>query len=514
MCAQGRTVHLFCQENHPERYNFISEAYSYAKDGTAEQVLRRNTPYHGKCIMHKAELGETLPVFVWDKYEEFARVVPMIELGTEEIEDYLDRNVEVLSKIVEKWEITDILANHAILMSEVARRLKDSIGISYSIMVHGSALTYSVEKDERLYAIARGAFKEAKRIFAIGDESRNRIVQLFPSDVDLKGKIVNIKLGVDTEAFRPVSRKSRKANIERLVERLSILERGKGMEVMRGIYERMDADLGKNELVEMLARARDYDGKCPDEGLEGNILKVNWESDKVIVYVGRLIGNKGVQSLVLSLPLIIEKHPGTKLIIVGHGPLREVLELLVRSMKSGGKQLLKRIIEWGPELEGAGQEPFSELRHFIDSLEGSGKLDSYMENVARNLGDSVLFTGYLTHDELKFLLPCADLAVFPSKVTEAGPLVFLEALSSGVLPLGTNFGGMAQTIDSTGQYLPSEITDMMKIDPDDKRMVKEIADRAIKALDIGSEYVDSMRKMAVEQYDWKMISQSILSKIG
>ena len=49
----------------------------------------------------------------------------------------------------------------------------------------------------------------------------------------------------------------------------------------------------------------------------------------------------------------------------------------------------------------------------------------------------MIFTGYLTHRELRYLFPCCDVAVFPSIVAEAGPLVFLEALASGVSPLGT-----------------------------------------------------------------------------
>ena len=56
--------------------------------------------------------------------------------------------------------------------------------------------------------------------------------------------------------------------------------------------------------------------------------------------------------------------------------------------------------------------------------------------------ESVVFTGYLTHRELRHLFPCCDAAVFPSVVAESGPLVF-EALASGCFPLGTYFAGMA-----------------------------------------------------------------------
>src|ERR1041384_790210 len=77
LCRAGHTVHLVCQDPHPERYDFIAEAHLYRRDGSTETMLSREVAFAGRCIMHKPELGDTLPVYVWDKYEEFRRVVPM-----------------------------------------------------------------------------------------------------------------------------------------------------------------------------------------------------------------------------------------------------------------------------------------------------------------------------------------------------------------------------------------------------------------------------------------------------
>jgi len=38
--------------------------------------------------MHKPRLGDTLPVYVGDKYEEFSNPQPMVNLVNEEIEKY------------------------------------------------------------------------------------------------------------------------------------------------------------------------------------------------------------------------------------------------------------------------------------------------------------------------------------------------------------------------------------------------------------------------------------------
>lgn len=73
-----------CQEPHPELYgeeevpmtdsisDFISEARLYEKDGEMKIIFKRESKYPGSCIMHKPKLGDTLPVYVRDKYEEFS----------------------------------------------------------------------------------------------------------------------------------------------------------------------------------------------------------------------------------------------------------------------------------------------------------------------------------------------------------------------------------------------------------------------------------------------------------
>ena len=107
LCRQGETVHLMAQENHPERYPFIAEARRYLPGGAAETFYRREGAADGgACVLHKPALGDTLPVYVWDKYEEFSNVVPMVELPDAAIEDDLERNVAALLRIVGEHPVT------------------------------------------------------------------------------------------------------------------------------------------------------------------------------------------------------------------------------------------------------------------------------------------------------------------------------------------------------------------------------------------------------------------------
>ncbi len=79
LCRDGHAVHLVCQELHPDMYDFVAAAYVYENDGSVTTSFERDTPYAAGCVMHKPRLGDTLPVYVRDRYEEFAHVVPMVE---------------------------------------------------------------------------------------------------------------------------------------------------------------------------------------------------------------------------------------------------------------------------------------------------------------------------------------------------------------------------------------------------------------------------------------------------
>src|SRR5215211_6742650 len=130
----GETIHLVCQEPHPESFDFIAESYRYHPDGNVETDFKRDVPYSGRVIMHKPQIGETLPVYVWDHYEEFSSVVPMVELSDQKINYYLDLNTAALMKIVSNHPISVMHVNHAVLMSVVARRVSQQTGIPFAIM--------------------------------------------------------------------------------------------------------------------------------------------------------------------------------------------------------------------------------------------------------------------------------------------------------------------------------------------------------------------------------------------
>ncbi|HSU15127.1 glycosyltransferase family 4 protein [Longimicrobium sp.] len=521
LCRNGETVHLMAQENHPDRYPFITEARRYAPDGTVETFYRADgTGYAGQCILHKPVLGDTLPVYVWDRYEEFPRVVPMVDLPDDEIEAYVETNVRALTRIVRENGVTAIHANHAVLMSVVAQRVCAAEGIPFSIMPHGSALEYAVKRDARFLRLATDAFAAADRIFVHGDEMRARVHDVFAGIPGLDAKMVDLHLGVDTSQFEPVPRAGREAKALQLRDALVGVPRGRTPEQTAAMLAGLRGDLAGPALEAALGAGRGFASKSPDAGLEEKLDTVDWEHGRTLLYVGRLISAKGVQEVVAALPLILERAPEMRLLLVGHGPLREPLEAMLWALEHGERALFAetvargRALEGDPEGEGGGHE-LTKVARFVEDLEARGELDAYFEAGRRNVrSDRVIFTGYLTHRELRHLFPCCDAAVFPSVVKEAGPLVFLEALASGAFPLGTYFGGMKASIDSVAEVLPPEVAEVMKLDPAPAHTVADIVHHVPLALEAGERYKEALFRVARDRYDWSSVSRTLSDELS
>jgi glycosyltransferase involved in cell wall biosynthesis len=521
LCRQGETVHLMAQENHPERYPFIAEAKRYQPDGSVETFHRRAAESHpGCCILHKPVLGDTLPVYVWDRYEEFPRVLPMVDLSDAEIEAYLDRNVRALTRIVRENGVTAMHANHAVLMSVVAQRVGEAEGIPFSVMPHGSALEYAVQRDPRFMRLATSAFAAAGRIFVVGDEMRERVRAVFSGMPGLETRMVDLHLGVDTSQFEPVPRSDRRRMVGRFLESLAGLPRGRTPAQTEAMLAGLGGELAGAALEEALAAGRGFPSRVPDAELEEKLETVDWEGDPTLLYVGRLISAKGVQEVVAALPLLLERTPSLRLLLVGHGPLREPLEAMLWALEHGQRALFGEIVARGRALEGdpegeGGGHALTKVARFLDTLRDSGELDAYFEAGRRHVRrDRVIFTGYLTHRELRYLFPCCDAAVFPSLVKEAGPLVFLEALASGAFPLGTYFGGMKASIDSVAQVLPPEIAGVMKLDAAPESTVADIVRHVPMALAVGERYKEALFRLARDRYDWSSVSRTLSQELN
>lgn len=521
LCRDGQDVHLICQEAHPKIYDFIASAYVYEPNGEVTTLFERDTPYAGRCVMHKPRLGDTLPVYVRDKYDEFPKVVPMVELPDDVIAGYLERNVTVVERVVRENGLTGLHANHAVLMSVVAERVAATTGVPYTIMPHGSAIEYAVKKDPRFHAFASSAFARAGAIFCIGEEMRGRVRDVFGNVPGVEAKLTDLNLGVDTAAFDLLAPSDRPAAAASLTDAIAALPRGRPAGTSAGLRKSLAALKAPNEakLFDLFEGVRGYPEKSPDADAEAALGAVDWAGDPLLLFVGRLIAAKGLQNIVAALPFILEAHPNARLLAVGHGPMREVIEAQLHAMETGDMGLLRTIAAAGRRLEGQKGEHGDEANliaftAWLDGLEAGGRLDAWLAACKQHIRpDRVVFTGYLTHRELKHLFPCADVAIFPSVVAEAGPLVFLEALASGCFPLGTYFAGMAASIDNVSGRLPAADAAVMKLRPGAEHTIGDIARNAVAALAMGGRNRDTLRAAVEEHYDWINVARRLASGI-
>jgi glycosyltransferase involved in cell wall biosynthesis len=116
--------------------------------------------------------------------------------------------------------------------------------------------------------------------------------------------------------------------------------------------------------------------------------------EQLICYVGRLVYEKGVRTLIAALPEVRQQIPGVKLVIAGTGPMQDELR---------------------------------QLAH------------------AYGVSNHVIFAGYISDDARDKLLMAADAAVFPSLYEPFG-IVALEAMRYNCPVVVSRTGGLAEIV--------------------------------------------------------------------
>ena len=116
--------------------------------------------------------------------------------------------------------------------------------------------------------------------------------------------------------------------------------------------------------------------------------------EKIVLFVGRLVYEKGVHVLVNAASKVLEKT-NAKIIIVGNGYMKEQLSGIVRGM---------------------------------------------------GITDKVMFTGFVDDETLRRLQTCADVSVVPSLFEPFG-IVALEAMAAKSPLVVSDAGGLAQIVD-------------------------------------------------------------------
>lgn len=123
--------------------------------------------------------------------------------------------------------------------------------------------------------------------------------------------------------------------------------------------------------------------------------KYAMDNEKIILFMGRLVYEKGIQHLIGAMPKILNNYHDAKLIVAGKGGM------------------------------------LGELQNEVNSL---------------GLGNKVYFTGQLSPKQVQKMYKCADIAVFPSTYEPFG-IVAIEAMLSGVPTVVTDIGGLNEIVE-------------------------------------------------------------------
>ena len=119
------------------------------------------------------------------------------------------------------------------------------------------------------------------------------------------------------------------------------------------------------------------------------------DNEKIILYMGRLVYEKGIQHLIAAMPKILNGYHDAKLVIAGKGGM-------------------------------------------MDELKAQAK--------AMGIENKIYFTGYLNAKQVQKMYKCADVAVFPSTYEPFG-IVALEAMLAGVPIVVSDVGGLNEIVE-------------------------------------------------------------------
>lgn len=486
----GHEVHIICREQHPGQVPFVERAIAWDRSGSAETIFSSSD--QPRCILHQLPYGDVRPVYITDKQRQ-GNVKAFVSLSDDEIASYHAMNELILQRILSEVALDVLHANHLIYQPIDALDVCRKTGTPLVIYPHGSSIEYVVKADRRFYDSALHAILECAGLIIGNREVRDRIVNLYPeycSTILEKTQIVGV--GVDTSLFRPVARSQRRRTIEKLI---ATGGRGGKRQAQSAELERR---LDKLDIEAVREYWDAYDHSLPDEELNETLSRIPWE-EHILLFVGAFTAGKGLQSLIIALPFILMELPDTHMIIVGAGAYREVLEALVHALSSGNLKLLHTLAKRGmdldrSELTGA----WDDVLQFLDKP----GTEEFLLEYGKLLIDHIHFLGRLNHDRLQYLFPCADLAVFPSVVPEAYPLVLMESLSNGVIPVVSYFSGFKDGVDELEPSIGTDLTEYMKIPLDPAIRVDRIITNIENLLRKSGEKSEILRSVAEREYDW------------
>jgi glycosyltransferase involved in cell wall biosynthesis len=441
--AQGHEVHLLCQDRNPASQPFVDAVADWDEGQLCiSRVREHGAGATGSCTVYRPDIGDLLPVYVADRYDGIAART-FAECSDAQIASYVDANVAAVGELVELVTPDVALANHLVMGPAILAR---ALGgrVPYAVKVHGSALEYTVKPDpQRFLPFAREGLARAGGVL-VGSHHTAASLWRAMDDDNLPARTRLGPPGVDVERFAPREPAAAVAGLAALASRLRAAGEDSDAVVDTGAFAR-----DERASAEALARLDPAGG------------------DRLVAFVGKLIVSKGVDLLLAAWPLVLEQVPDARLVVVGFGAYRAGLESLRDALAAGDLERAGKIARAGRALEDASADahPLGHLLAFLDGLRGDA-LARYVDS-AGAMGDRVVLTGRLDHEELADLLPACEAMVVPSTFPEAFGMVAAEGAACGALPVSAGHSGLAEVSETLAQAVPESIARLLSFPVDD-----------------------------------------------
>ncbi len=361
----------------------------------------------GRATLVRPEIGPLLPVFVLDRYEGLeARLLQ--DLSRAELERYIELNAAELRRHL---PADLVFANHVLPGGAIAA----AVGAPFAVKAHGSELEYSMRGNRELEEWGRHSLEHAGAVFVGSEHIRGALEEVVgPHD-----RIYEVPPGVDIKAFAP-------------------RERDEALPALIAEARRDPANPGG------------ADERLPDEGNADRFNAFFSEPGPTVVYLGKLLENKGVHLLLEAL-----RGLAAKVVVVGFGDYRCELERLA--------------------------------------------------------GARVLFTGALEHRHLVDLLPLADVAVVPSIFPEAFGMVAAEAAASGVPPLVAHHSGLAEIAAGLEREYPNRLRELASFANGDVADLRAKLEALLSLPEVDREALGrAARRAAVNNWSWSTVAERLL----
>jgi glycosyltransferase involved in cell wall biosynthesis len=496
LARAGHEVHVLCREPRPETISGARRADRWGADGSCEVLFERDGVDDGFAI-HCLPEADVRPVYVTDK-QRTGNVKAFVDLSDAELEEYRRVGVAAVSAVLRANPVDMLHANHVVLQPTIAADACGPLGIPFIIYPHGSAIEYTVRRQDRYRALAGDAIAKAAGLIIGSREVQGRLLELYES---MRPRILDqteiVGVGVDTALFSPRPRAGRAESIRRLQAEKP--GGGKPPELRAELARRVRA--GEIEAVRSYRDAYPHDR--PDADAAEHLGRIPWETGKILLFVGALTVGKGLQGLIAAMPEIVKRVPDAHLVIIGSGAYREVLEAFVDAIAAGDASTVDELTARGNDFEETHLEgPWPDVQSYL----ADESHRAVLLGAGASFSDHVHFLGRLGHELLWHLFPCADVAVFPSVIPEAYPLVLMESLSNGVMPAASNFSGFAEGLGHLVPHLGEARVASMRLPVEPNGRVQGMAERLAKLLveTASTDLTDKLRAIAVSEYDWSV----------